>query len=139
MNGLSPTSTPVPRVFTLRELPLPVRWTLSLFLIAVGAGYLAALVQLHFQHASKGNPLPTPDDVVERFAGVEKFWSGKNGSEPARSTCQLECLIMGPEEGLPFNGSGTMAPAFFKKDSKFRKKVERDPASEPKLRSEREG
>jgi hypothetical protein len=139
MNGLSPAPSPTPRVFTLRELPLPVRLTLSLFLIAVGAGYLAALVQLHFQHASKGNPLPTADDVVERFSGIEKFWTGKNGSEPAQPLCQLECLIMGPEEGLPFNGSGSMAPAFFKKDNKFKKAIEKKPQSEPKLRGEREG
>ncbi|HEY7426449.1 MAG TPA: c-type cytochrome domain-containing protein [Gemmataceae bacterium] len=143
MNGLSPTPTPAPRVFTLRELPLPVRLTLSLFLLAVGAGYLAALVQLHFQHASKGNPLPTPDDVVARFSGKENFWSGKNDSTPsaapARPVCQLECLIMGPEEGLPFNGEGSMAKAFFKKESTFKKTIEKKPHLEPKLRSEREG
>jgi hypothetical protein len=142
MTGLSPTPTAAVRVFTLRELPLPVRLTLSLFLLSVGAGYLAALVQLHFQHASKGNPLPTPDDVVERFSGIPN-WSGKNDSAPtaapARPVCRLECLIMGPEEGMPFNGSGSMAPVFFKRDSKFTKAIQKDPTCEPILRSEREG
>jgi hypothetical protein len=133
----------LPFNLVLRDLPLPVRLTLSLFLLAVGAGYLAALVQLHFQHASRGNPLPTPDDVVARFSGIENFWTGPRSAEPdakpPRPVCQLERVIMGPEEGLPFNGSGTMAPAFFKKDSTFKKKINQDPAFEPKMREEREG
>ena len=65
----------VPFRLTLRDLPLPVRLVLSLFLLAVGLGYFSALVQLHFQNASPGEPLPTPDDVVEIFSGVEN-WSG---------------------------------------------------------------
>jgi hypothetical protein len=141
MNGDS--LSPAPRILTLRELPLPMRLTLSLFLLAVGAGYVAALVQLHFQHASRGNPLPTPDDVVERFSGVEHFWSGTPDSdtpkEPPRPVSQLERLIMGPEEGLPFNGSGSMGKVFFKGDTSFKKAIAKDPTLEPKLRSEREG
>ena len=127
----------------LRDLPLPIRLTLSVFLLTVGAGYFSALVQLHFQHASRGNPLPTPDDVVVRFTGIEHFWSGNANGEAdkdkAPPMCQLERLIMGPEEGLPFNGSGSMAAAFFKKDSDFKKKIKKNPQDEPKLRTEREG
>ncbi|HTU22374.1 MAG TPA: hypothetical protein VMG10_30320 [Gemmataceae bacterium] len=143
MNGISPT--PVTPAFTLslRELPLPVRLTLSVFLLAVGAGYLAALVQLHFQHASRGNPLPTPDDVVERFTGIPNFWSGKKDGEPAagppRPVCQLERVIMGPEKGLPFNGSGSMAKVFFMGDRKFKNQIDANPQREPELRVEREG
>lgn len=143
MNGLSPTPIPSPRTLTLHELPLPVRLTLSVFLLAVGAGYLAALAQLHFAHASGGNPLPTADDVVARFSGEEHFWTGKKDNEqtaaPARPVCQLERLIMAPEEGLPFNGTGSMAPAFFKKDNSFKKALKKNPQSEPQLRAEREG
>lgn len=144
MNGLSPTPPPAVRFPTLRELPLPVRLTLSVFLIAVGAGYLAALVQLHFQHAGQGNSLPTPDDVVAIFSGVENFWTGPEESvlaaaDPSPPVCKLERVIMGPEEGLPFNGSGSMAPAFFEKDRSFQRAIKKKPEREPKLRSERQG
>ena len=60
-----------PFKLTLRDLPLPVRLVLSLFLIGVGGGYFSALVQLHSRNASPGQPLPTPNDVVEIFSGVE--------------------------------------------------------------------
>ena len=68
---------------TLRGLPLPVRLTLSLFLIAVGLGYFSALMQLHFRDASKGEPLPTPNDVVEIFSGVENWPLPKPAPAPA--------------------------------------------------------
>jgi hypothetical protein len=101
----------VPFRLTLRELPLPVRLVLSLFLIAVGLGYFSALVQLHFQNASPGEPLPTPDDLVEIFSGVEN-WSGKN--PPPKPVSKLEKLIMAPET-LAHNSTGTMSFAFFGK------------------------
>ncbi len=41
-------SNGAPFKITLRDLPLPVRLVLSLFLIGVGAGYFSALVQLAF-------------------------------------------------------------------------------------------
>ena len=94
----------------LRELPLPVRLVLSLFLLAVGLGYFSALVQLHFQNATRGEPLPTPDDVVEIFSGVTN-WSGTKPTPP-KPVSKMEKLIMAPED-LPHNGSGTMAFAFF--------------------------
>jgi hypothetical protein len=102
----------VPFRLTLRELPLPVRLVLSLFLIAVGLGYFSALVQLHFQNASPGEPLPTTDDVVEIFSGVEN-WSGQK-PPPPKPVSKLEKLIMAPEN-LPHNGTGTMSFAFFGK------------------------
>jgi hypothetical protein len=59
------------------------------------------------------------------------------GAEPS----QLEKLIMGAAEqgeGAPFNGKGTMAPAFFKKDSgSFKKLILKRPETE--VRAEREG
>ncbi|QVL30027.1 hypothetical protein KIH39_14255 [Telmatocola sphagniphila] len=55
----------------LRELPLPARLVLSVFLIAVGLGYLSAMVQLHFKEASPGEPMPTFADVVAHYAGSE--------------------------------------------------------------------
>jgi hypothetical protein len=95
---------------TLRNLPLPVRLTLSLFLLAVGLGYFSALVQLHFQNASRGEPLPTPNDVVEIFAGKSNWPDPAAGSQVSL----LEKLIAAPPEGLPHNGNGTMSFAFFK-------------------------
>jgi hypothetical protein len=110
-----PTSSPR---FVLRNLRLSVRLTLAVFLLSVGVGYFSALVQLHFQQASGGNPLPTLDDVVERFSGIPHFMSGKpdNGpQQPEKPVSQLERLIMGPEQGLPFNGAGSMGKVFFEK------------------------
>jgi len=42
---------------------------IAAFLMSVGLGYASAMVQLHFQHASPGNPLPSADDVVRHFHG----------------------------------------------------------------------
>ena len=46
-----------------------------------------------------------------KFTG--KKWFDANPPPPVS---KLERLIMGPIEGAPFNGSGSMAPAFFHKD-----------------------
>jgi len=59
-----------PERFTLRQLPLPAKLVISVFLISVGAGYLAAMVQLHYKQASPGNLAPSLSDVVARFSGV---------------------------------------------------------------------
>ena len=56
---------------TLRELPLAARLVLSVFLISVGIGYISAMVQIHFKHAGKGDPMPTPADLVGHFSGRE--------------------------------------------------------------------
>ena len=42
----------------------------STFLISVGLGYLWAMAQIHFKHASAGEPMPTQADLVARFSGV---------------------------------------------------------------------
>ena len=46
-----------------------MRLTLAVFLLSVGIGYVAALVQLHFQHATPGDLLPSRDDAVRVFHG----------------------------------------------------------------------
>jgi hypothetical protein len=61
-------SSPTPR-FTLRDLPLPAKLVVSTFLISVGLGYLWAMAQIHFKHASPGRPMPGIDDLVARFSG----------------------------------------------------------------------
>ena len=55
--------------YTLRDLPLPVKVVVSVFLMAVGVGYTSALVQLHMQDARDGKPMPTVDDVVRKYTG----------------------------------------------------------------------
>ena len=123
-----------PFSITLRGLPLPVRLTLATFLVAVGLGYLAALLQLHFQNASPGNTLPSPNDVVEIFSGVDNWPVQKPSPPPPVS--KLEQLLMAPEN-LPQNGSGTMAFAFFNKRD-FKKAETKGPAAVAHLRKCRE-
>jgi len=102
--------------FTLRDWPLPAKLVLSTFLISVGIGYFSALVQLHMQHGSRdGNPLPTPADVVEHFAGVKPY-----DGQPPQS--KLEAILMGPNDG-GFT-KNNMSPAFFAKSSGYAKEIQ---------------
>jgi cytochrome c553 len=131
------TDTPVR--FTLRDLPLPAKLVVTCFLIAVGLGYFSALVQLHMQHSSRsGEHLPSPGDVVEVFAGKRK---ADPQETEVRPISKLERLIMGPIEGLPWNGQGSMAAAFFHKDdgNEYRRAIKADPTIKDKLDAERNG
>src|SRR5262245_35912281 len=67
---MSTTPTPTPTRYTLRDLPLPAKLVLTTFLISVGIGYLWAMAQIHFKHASAGETMPTLADLVARFSGV---------------------------------------------------------------------
>jgi len=126
--------TPTAARFTLRQLPLPAKLVLSCFLVAVGLGYFSALVQLHMQHSSRnGEHLPTPADVVEIFAGKKKADPSLAGVRPVS---KLEKLVMGPVEGAPWNGSGSMAAAFFHKDGAG---YSREVKKNPDIQKEREG
>jgi hypothetical protein len=100
-----------PRTFILRELPLAARLTLALFLISVGIGYLSALVQLHFQHATPGELLPTGQSAVNIFHGPT-----------TKPVSTIERLLMAPEQ-LPFNGSGEMSRAFTSKSEGWKGKI----------------
>ena len=107
MNAPAPPSpSPVP---TLAELPLPVRLTLALFLLSVGLGYISALVQLHFQHASPGALLPSPEDVVRVFHGAV-------GEKPQS---KIEQLLPEDYQGKKMNGQGQMTAAFFKRSEDY--------------------
>src|SRR5262245_44246005 len=96
--------------WTLRNLPFAARLTLATVLISVGVGYFSAIVQLHFQHATPGNPLPSADDAVRIFSGPQ------NGETPK---CRLETLV-GAEESEAWSGTGQMAWAFTAKSSAFK-------------------
>ena len=98
-----------PRI-ALRQLPLAARLVLSVFLIAVGLGYFSAMIQLHMKHSKKeGEPLPTPADVVEVFAGLKLY--DPNEKLPCS---QFESLLMGDKYAAEVSKSN-MAPAFFAK------------------------
>jgi hypothetical protein len=97
--------SPPLRTVTLSELPLAARLTLALFLLSVGIGYVSALVQLHFQHASAGDLLPSPDDAVRVF-------HGETGAKPAS---KIEQLLPEDYQGKKMNGQGQMTSAFFKR------------------------
>ena len=115
--------------FTLRHLPLPAKLVVSAFLISVGVGYFSALVQLHMQHGDRdGNPLPTPENVIEHFSGVKKF----DGVAPVS---KLEGLINGdPKGGF---SKANMAIAFFAKSTGYDKEVKE--RGEEKVDKERNG
>src|SRR2546421_591491 len=98
-------STPqtAPTRYLLRSLPLSARLVLTVFLLCVGLGYLAALVQLHFQHAAKGELFPDRDQTYKIFHDER----GRNAQAPPRTVGKLETLIAAdPNE--PFGATGQM-------------------------------
>jgi hypothetical protein len=130
------TTSPSQRL-VLRDLPLAARLVLSAFLISVGIGYVAALVQLHVQHASPGNVLPTSEDVVRKFHGDDK-----------KPQSQMEMLLTA-DESLPLTGSGQMSRAFTTRSDNWKGEIKelardfmggprRTPEPEQLARAERE-
>jgi hypothetical protein len=117
----------------LRNLPLASRLAIAAFLACVGIGYLSALVQLHFQHATPGTLLPEPDDAATAYYG-------RTGMS------QLERLLVA-DEGKPFNGSGSMRQTFTTKAAGWKSAISRRAKekklslrqAEEELRSERDG
>jgi hypothetical protein len=97
--------------FTLADLSLPARLVIAAFLMAVVLGYLSALVQLRVQEASAGQVMPTLEDIRHTFYGSD-------------DQSHLERLLTSPVS-LPFNGSGSMVPAFLdrKKSGGWKKDV----------------
>src|SRR5262245_39161669 len=85
--------------FVLRDLSLPSRLVVALFLVSVGLGYFSALVQLHFQLATAGNLLPGQRETIDAYHG-------------RAGISQLERLLRA-DESQPFNGTGSMRQAFF--------------------------
>lgn len=111
MNGAS--SSPASRFITLGELSLPVRLTLALFLLSVGIGYISALVQLHFQHATPGDLLPSPEDAVRVF-------HGETGTQPKS---KIEQLLPEDYQGKKMNGQGQMTAAFLNRSEDYKDAV----------------
>ncbi len=102
---------PTPR-FTLRQLPLPAKLVVTLFMLTVGLGYSSAMVQMHFQHTQgDGTPMPGKSDVIEIFAG--KRWVTKEEAEKSRPKSKFETLVLGSKDVL---SSSSMGAAFYGKD-----------------------
>ena len=55
--------------FRLRQLPGEVRLVLGAFLVLAAAGYVAALVQVHYQSAVSDELLPGPNRVRQIYGG----------------------------------------------------------------------
>jgi hypothetical protein len=117
----------------LRNLPLASRLALAAFLVSVGVGYFAALIQLHFQHASPGKLLPDADDAAAVYHGRGQL-------------SQMERLLTA-DECKPFNGSGSMRQTFTSRAAGWKAAIKRRAAAksvtltqaEQELRREREG
>jgi hypothetical protein len=90
---------PAPTRRTIRDLPFAARVTIAAFLISVGFGYFAALVQLHVQQAKPGQILPGEHEVIDVYHG------------PEHPVSTLERLINNPETDS-FSSSGSMRAAF---------------------------
>jgi hypothetical protein len=116
--------------FTLRDLPGPTRGVIGVFLVAIGCGYFAGLVQLHHQHAAPGQLLPG-------FEEAKQVYSGGDKAEPKSKIQHL----LEADETKPFNGQGTMKPAFTtKSERKWAENLAKMPeAEQKKLLQEREG
>jgi hypothetical protein len=122
-----------PQRLLLRNLPLASRLAIAAFLISVGVGYFAALVQLHFQHASPGKMLPDADDAASVFHGDGRL-------------SPLERLLTA-DECKPFNGSGSMRQTFTSRSAGWKGALKRRASlkgltlqqAEEEVRGEREG
>jgi cytochrome c553 len=122
--------------FTLRQLPFPAKLVLTCFLLAVGGGYLAAMIQVHVQDSKSGKAMPTLEDVILKYTG--KKWFASEADVP-RPTSQFVKLITAAEDGLPFNGIGTMSPAFFNKCPEFTRISRAGESQRQRIRAERSG
>ncbi len=117
----------------IRELPLPVKVVVSVFLMAVGAGYTSAMVQLHMKDSKSGKPMPTVEDVVRKYTGKKRY--DPNAPPPVSKFVQL----VGAPRSAPWGANSSMVAAFFEKDNGDWDEAAANPAEVPKLTGEREG
>ncbi len=85
----------------LRKLPVAGKIVVATLLLSIGIGFTSAIVNLHFQSANAGQPLPGPEETVSEFHGSKQY-------------SQIERLLIA-NESKPFNGSGSMRSAFTSK------------------------
>ncbi len=105
-----------PARFTLRQLPVPAKLVVTVFLLAVGLGYLTALVQVHDKDTKHdGTPMPTPDRLIEIFSGLVV----PDPNEPPPFS-RMDTLLTG-DRTAPDVTHDNMAPAFFAKSKGWAK------------------
>jgi hypothetical protein len=115
--------------FTLSELPLPAKLTITVFLLSIGLGYVSAMVQLHMKDTKKdGTPMPGVDDVQTKYCSYTEYSGTYPGSK-------FESIISGDPNGA-FSKSN-MAAAFFSKSEGYAKEIKNRTA--PVVEPEREG
>lgn len=85
----------------LRKLPLAGKIVVATLLLSIGVGFTSAIVNLHFQSANAGQPLPGPEETVSEFHGSKQY-------------SQIERLLVA-NESKPFNGTGSMRSVFTSK------------------------
>lgn len=85
----------------LRKLPRAGKIVVATLLLSIGIGFTSAIVNLHFQSASAGQPLPGPEETISEFHGSKQY-------------SQIERLLIA-NESKPFNGSGSMRSVFTSK------------------------
>ena len=85
----------------LKKLPFAGKIVVATLLLSIGIGFTSAIVNLHFQSANAGQPLPGPEETVSEFHGSKKY-------------SQIERLLIA-NETKPFNGTGSMRSAFTSK------------------------
>lgn len=129
--------TPAQR-FTLRQLPLPAKLVITVFLLAVGLGYCSAMVQLHMQHSDRdGTTLPTKKNVIAVFAG--KRWHAGENEPVTKEMSKLEAIISGDPNVNDLTAKN-MTPAFYHLDeANFEKRKKDQPTKVKELIAERDG
>ena len=85
----------------LKKLPLAGKIVVTTLLLSIGVGFTSAIVNLHFQSANAGQPLPGPEETISEFHG-------------SKDLSHMERLLIS-NETKPFNGSGSMRSAFTSK------------------------
>jgi hypothetical protein len=121
-----------PKRFTLSELPLPAKLTITVFLLSIGLGYVSAMVQLHMKDTKKdGTPMPGVDDVRAKYCGYTEYSGTYPGSK-------FESIISGDPNGA-FSKSN-MSAAFFSKSEGWQKEIKNRTAAvvEPEREGERQ-
>jgi hypothetical protein len=123
-------NTSPPERLVLRNLPFVSRLVIAAFLLSVGIGYFSALVQLHFQHAKKGELLPGAEDS-------KKIFSLNQDTKPVS---QMEHLLTADKKE-PFNGTGSMVKAFFERSEGWKQELRNRKTAKDKalLHEERDG
>ena len=104
-------------------------------LATVGVKVIQPALDIEREEANKVKTLAVKADETKKVIAIVAV-------PPKLEPSRLEKLIGGPVEpnkDTPFSGKGTMAPAFFGKDSSYKRRLKDNAAIKPKLDEERKG